>query len=211
MEVLIHIGLGIVLSFLGSIPFGTINVTVIETAILRGFRSALWVISGAAIIEFIQAALALKFSEVITRYPVTELILFWISIPIFIALGIYYIRQKRESGKEPHAYSHGKGFIKGVIVSALNVLAIPYWVFYGTYLTSVRVIDPSYNFNIFLFSFGVLTGTVIILMVYARLGEYAKTKFSRITHYIAPGVGYFFFFLALIQIGRGVYGIISNA
>ena len=210
MDILIHILLGIVLSFLGSIPFGTINVTVIESAIIRGFRSALWVIFGAAIIEFIQAAVALKFSDVITRYPITELILFWSSIPIFIGLGIYYLRQKREPTHEPHGYSRSRGFMKGVIVSTLNVLAIPYWVFYGTYLTSVRVIDPTHDSNIVLFSLGVFAGTVIILMVYARLGVYAKEKFSKLTHHIAPSVGYFFFFLALIQIARGIWAL-ANA
>lgn len=202
MDVLIHIGLGIVLSIIGSIPFGTINVTVVESAITRGMRTAAWVILGAAIIEFIQAFLALKFTNLITSYPLTEIILFWLSIPIFIGLGIYFIRQKKQEGKEPHAESRSRGFMKGVIVSSLNVLAIPYWVFYSTYLTSVQLIDIAKDINIFYFSFGVFSGTVGILFLYARLGIYAKEKFGRITHYIGPAVGYFFLALAVIQIFR---------
>ena len=204
MAVIVHVLLGVVLSFLGSIPFGTINVTVIESAIWRGMRTALWVIFGAAVIEFIQAAVALKFSYLIVRYPLTEQILLWVSIPIFIGLGVYYLRQKRTEETEIHGYSGGKGFLKGVIVSSLNVLAIPYWIFYGTYLTSVRLIDPGHGSNIMLFSLGVFIGTVIILTVYARLGLYAKAKFNRITHHIAPSVGYFFFLLALIELVRVV-------
>ncbi len=204
MSILIHVLLGIVLSILGSIPFGTINVTVIESAISHGFRTALWVIFGAALIEFIQAAVALKFSGFITQHPLTEQILFWVSIPIFIGLGIFYLRQKKTEEKDVHGYDRSRGFLKGVIVSSLNVLAIPYWIFYGTYLTTIKLIDTGYNSNILYFSFGVFTGTVLILMIFAKLGLYAKAKFNKLTHYIAPAVGYFFFLLALIQIVRGV-------
>jgi len=207
MAILIHILLGIVLSFIGSIPFGTINVTVIETAILKGFRVAAWVVIGAAIIEFIQACVALLFSHFISQNPLTENILFWISIPIFIGLGIYYLRQKpsTRTPEELHGYAGGRGFLKGVIVSSLNVLAIPYWIFYGAYLSSLGWIDLEDRSMILVFSSGVLIGTITILLVYARLGIYAKARFSKLTTYISPAVGYFFFALALIQIVRAVY------
>src|SRR5690606_34852812 len=196
MSILIHVALGIVLSFLGSIPFGTINVTVIESAISRGFRTALHVIFGAAIIEFVQALIALKFSGLITRSPLTEQVLFWISIPIFIGLGIYYARQKVADHVEPHPYERSRGFLKGIIVSSLNVLAFRFWIFYGIYHSSVNLIAISLNLNILSFSVGVFTGTVIILMLYARLGEYAKSRYSQLSHRIAPGAGYVFFLLA---------------
>jgi threonine/homoserine/homoserine lactone efflux protein len=205
MSSLVHILLGVILSFIGSIPFGTINVTVLESAITRGFRAAFWVVIGAAIIEFLQALISLKFSELLTRNPVTEQIILWLSIPIFIALGIYFLRQRRVQAREVHGYSHRKGFLKGVIVSALNVLAIPYWIFYGTYLTSIAWIDPSQDINILLFSLGVLAGTITILLTYARLGIYAQAKFSKITHYITPGVAIFLFVLAGVQVVRMVF------
>jgi threonine/homoserine/homoserine lactone efflux protein len=210
MTLLLHAALGMVLSFIGSIPFGSINVTVMESSITRGFRTAIWVIFGAACIEFIQAFVALKFSALITRNPVTEMILFWASIPILIAIGIYFVRQKNSPDTDLHGYSRSRGFLKGIIIAALNVLAIPYWIFYGSYLTTIGLIDLSSNFNIVIFSLGVFSGTIIILMVYAKLGVLAKAKFSRITHYIAPAVGYFFFLLALIQIGRGTYALFTN-
>ena len=210
MTLLLHALLGMVLSFIGSIPFGSINVTVMESSITRGFRAAVWVIFGAASVEFIQAFVALKFSALITRNPVTEMILFWASIPIFIAIGIYFIRQKHIPEKDLHGYSRSRGFLKGVIIAILNVLAIPYWIFYGSYLTTVRLVDLSTNLNIAVFSLGVFSGTILILMAYAKLGAFAKTKFSKITKYISPGVGYFFFLLALIQIGRGAINLFST-
>jgi len=206
MAIFIHVLLGVLLSFIGSIPFGTINVTVIETAVLKGFRVATWVVIGAALIEFVQAIIALTFTQLLTRNPLTEQILFWISIPIFIGLGIYYIRQKNTE-KEPdaiHGYAGGRGFLKGVIISSLNVLAIPYWIFYGTYLSSIGWVNLEDRWMILVFSTGVLIGTVTILLIYARLGLYAKTRFAKVTTYIAPAVGWFFFVLAGIQIVRSI-------
>lgn len=204
MTLLVHALIGLVLSFIGSIPFGSINVTVIESAILNGFRNALWVIFGASLVEFFQVVIALKFSSLITQYPMTEQILFWMTIPIFIGLAWYYFKQRRSEQTELHGYSKGRGFLKGVIISILNVLAIPFWIFYGTYLDSVDLIDATQNINILVFSFGAFAGMVLLLMVYAKLGEYAKVKFNKITTYIAPGVAWFFVLLAVIQIVRGV-------
>ena len=193
MEIIVHILLGAVLSFIGSIPFGTINVTVIETAIRRGLRSALWVTLGAAIIEFIQAIVALFFSGLISQNPQNAVILNWVSIPIFIGFGIYYLRQDstQDDPAALHGYSRGKGFLKGVIVACLNVLAIPYWVFYGTYLSSIGWIRPQDRMMLIVFCLGVLSGTILILFTYARLALYAKSKFHRITQWISPVIAYF--------------------
>lgn len=208
MTHLILILLGIVLSFVGSIPFGTINVTVIESAISRGLRAAAWVTAGAALIEFIQALLALKFSGLITRYPLTEQILFWTSIPVFAGLGYYYLRQKPTSGHPQHVPSHGQGFMKGVIVSSLNMLAIPYWIFYGTYLSSIGWMDLAQDMHILMFSSGVLAGSVTILTVYARIAVYARTRFASLNTHITRWVAYFFFVLAAIQIARALAALL---
>ena len=53
-ELLLVFGLGLGLSFIGSLPFGIINMTVAETTVRKGFRAGFWTSVGAANIEYLQ-------------------------------------------------------------------------------------------------------------------------------------------------------------
>lgn len=201
MTLLIHFVLGMVLSFIGSIPFGTINVATAETAIRQGFRAAVWVALGAALVEWIQAVLCLLFSGFIMDNPLVETVLTWASIPIFIGLGIYFLRRGRPQ-KAVLRETRAQGFMKGVVVSALNLLAIPYWVFYGTYLSSIGWVDLESKLHIGIFGAGVLCGTFLILLTYAKIGVLADARSNKVVRYLAPAAAGIFFVLAVVQICR---------
>ncbi|MDX1476667.1 MAG: LysE family transporter [Saprospiraceae bacterium] len=207
MTWLIHFGLGMILSFIGSIPFGTINVATAETAIRQGFRASVWVAIGAALIEWIQALISLKFARILADSPVIGQVLTWASIPVFIGLAIYFYRR----GNQPPARvkaTRAQGFMKGVIVSSLNLLAFPYWIFYAIYLSSIELIDLDDNLLICVFSLGVLSGTILILLTYARIGIYASSKSGKVLRYLAPTVATIFALLAVIQTVRALRSVL---
>ncbi|MDX1407143.1 MAG: LysE family transporter [Saprospiraceae bacterium] len=207
MTWLIHFGLGMILSFIGSIPFGTINVATAETAIRQGFRAAVWVALGAALIEWIQALISLKFARILAESPWINEGLTWASIPVFIGLGIYFLRRGKRTPKQLKT-TRAQGFLKGVIVSSLNLLAFPYWIFYAIYLSSLGLIDLDDHLLIGVFSLGVLCGTILILLTYARIGIYASSKSRNVLKYLAPTVAVIFFILALIQAVRAVSALV---
>lgn len=199
---LLHIGIGVFLSFVGSIPMGTINVTTADTAIREGFRAALWVAFGAALIEFVQALFALKFSSLIVDNPQMEVTIQWVSAIIFMVLGLYFILREDNEQEYPQAKTRARGFFKGVVVSALNVLAIPYWIFCGSYLAANDWLELRENDQIAVFSGGVFFGTFLLLMLYARLGVYADNKSSWLRNWSGVIVAIIFFGLAVLQVFR---------
>lgn len=203
LSLLLHFGLGMVLSFIGSIPFGTINVTTAETAMKEGMRLAVWVALGAALIEWVQSLVCLLFSGYLTDHPGIVNIFEWASIPIFLGLAIYFFKRKNKTPEtSSRKESRRHGFAKGVIVSALNFLAIPYWIFYAVYLESIGWINLGSNTLIIGFSAGVLTGTFFILLVYAKLGLYASKRFKAFHSRISVGLSTLFMLLAIVQITR---------
>jgi threonine/homoserine/homoserine lactone efflux protein len=200
---LLHFGLGMMLSFIGSIPFGTINVTTAETAMREGMRVAVWVALGAALIEWGQSLICLLFSGYLTDHPGIVNIFEWASLPIFLGLAVYFFRRKDKTPEtSSRKGSRRHGFVKGVIVSVLNFLAIPYWIFYAVYLESIGWINLDSTALIVLFSIGVVTGTFFILLVYAKLGLYARQKLKTLHSRIAVGLSALFLLLAIVQVTR---------
>ena len=78
---LIHFAWGWLCGFLGTLPFGTINVSIAEMAIQRGTRVAISMAVGAAFIEFFQSYIALSFYHILTHNEEIERSIILICIP----------------------------------------------------------------------------------------------------------------------------------
>ncbi|MCB0640314.1 MAG: hypothetical protein KDC44_01680, partial [Phaeodactylibacter sp.] len=79
----------------------------------------------------------------------------------------------------------------------------PYWIFYGTYLQANGWLRSD-NFNLLLFCLGVMGGTFILLMLYARLGTVVLKRslyFAKRANYVIGGI---FLLLTIYQGGKWV-------
>lgn len=201
IQLLNHIIWGFVLSFIGSLPLGTISAITTDTAVKNGLLAAIWVALGASMVEFFQAMLALQLSHELSSNPQIKPWLVLISIPILIILSIYLFYQARKPVPiQVKPISYGKGFLKGALVSLVNVLAIPYWVFYGSYLVGMELISLEKLEHHAGFSLGVSLGTFIVLYLYARLGDWLRKYSKRITQYVNLFMAAVLLLLAIYQI-----------
>ena len=134
-----HFFIAFGLSFVGSLPFGMINMMVAHTAIEKGLRYALWAAAGAALVEFFQVFIAIKFTWLFTENPATD---FWfklVATVVFFAAGTYFFffaKMRRKVPEEQQVNSRRSEFFKGALVSSLNLMVIPFWIFYGTLLAA---------------------------------------------------------------------------
>lgn len=200
MEFIIHFSLGFILSFIGSLPLGIINMTVAETTIKQGLKTGLLVAAGASFVELIQAFIALKFTWIFVENPAVESALDIIALVVFWGLGLYYFFFAKPA--EPKAKTEAEdskmtGFFKGMAVSSVNVLVFPYWIFYGTYLTSNGWMRMENEF-VYTFVIGVMIGTFILLCLYAKLGQLITNRAEKLTIYVNKFIGFVF-------VGFGVY------
>ncbi|MDX2306008.1 MAG: LysE family transporter [Microscillaceae bacterium] len=179
---LLHFLIGLTVCFLGTIPFGPINLTVINTTLKKGLPAAIQVSFAAALIEIFQSFVALYGGllviEGIERYPMIKLLLYG----GFTVVGLVLIFKKSEhAGLAPRKIrlkvSH---FTKGIIVALLNIQAIPFWVFFLTYMKMSRWIDYETSHLISLF-LGIFTGKFLALYCFALLSMAVSKRMTHIS------------------------------
>jgi threonine/homoserine/homoserine lactone efflux protein len=181
---------------------GTINVSIAEESIRRGIKAGIIMAFGACFIEFFQAYIALSFFNILSTNPEVERSIILTCIPIFLVLGFYYFFKKNSNTPAPHTKaSNVIGFGKGIMVTVLNLIAIPYYVFLGGYLHSAGLIRLEPEF-IAAFSVGVVGGTFLVFFIYAQLGQYIRRKSEKLSHYASKLVGLIFIAIAISQAFR---------
>ena len=200
-EMLLIALFGIALSFIGSLPFGIINMTVAETTVRKGFRAGVWVSIGASLVEFVQVWISLKLIDMFLQHSLLEQVFHVVALVVFLVLAFFYMREALHEAKprEPRVSNLPQlpDFFRGALVSSLNVMVFPYWIFYGTYLSSNGWMDL-HNIDISIFSAGSMTGTVLVLLLYAGLGILLIKRAAALRRY-------FNWFLFALFLGLGVY------
>lgn len=189
---------GFILSLFGSIPPGLISLTVAQTSITRGWKPALVLALGAALAEFFQAWGAVLLADWFLSHPAAERGFHWAAVPVFFALGIHLLFFAK-APKGPAAIMPGdlfKQFYKGLIVSAFNLLAVPYWFVYCGWLK----VEGWWREGLFwtlVFSLGVSIGTVFALGLYAWLGQIILHRSKELARYANALIGLIFLALGV--------------
>ncbi len=196
-----HFLLGFVFSFLGSIPFGMINLTVVDTTIQKGLRAGIVLGFGAALVEFFQAIIAVKFTHVFIDNPNIEAAIHWFAIPIFFALAIFHYRQSRIESVGKSSEKSLSPFYKGIFISTLNMLAIPYWVFYASYFGSIGWLSSA-NDLLLLYCVGISLGAFTLFIVFAKLSSLVVNRMKEISSATNQVLAFIFLAFGIYQLAR---------
>ncbi len=156
---------GFFFSFIGSIPPGTINLSVIQLGLRKNVAAAFRMGIAAAMVEFVYAAIAIKFQIYISSNPAIKNNFILISATVLILLGLMNlisVKMKKSGKKNKLASISASGFRKGILISIANPLAMPFWIGVTAYLQSNTWIDFS-STSIWSYVFGISFGTLAIL------------------------------------------------
>lgn len=104
--------------------------TVAKTCVEKGKKNGLYVALGATIVVIIQATLAVFLAKYIFHNEFVQNILLRAGLVIFILLAVYFfIQAKKRGGIEHHSQkANSNSIFKGMLVAALNIFPIPYFV-----------------------------------------------------------------------------------
>src|SRR5688500_11666375 len=134
-------------SFIGSIPPGTLNLTVIQLGLEHRIGIAWRFAIAAAIVEYPYAWLAVEFESLITSSPVITQNIQLIASLIMIVLGAFNVLSARKPGKFYNRFNDS-GFRRGIVLGILNPLALPFWIGVTAYLKSQKWIMLSSNLEV---------------------------------------------------------------
>jgi len=173
MDFLITFLLGFIFSFIGSIPPGLINISVLQLSIKGHLNAALRFALAATIVEFVYAYLAIRFELLITSSQIIQDNFHVISASVLILLGIINLINRKRPGKLVGKLEMS-GFRKGILISIANPLAIPFWIAITAYLQSNGWLVLTKT-NQFIYITGLALGTLALLSLLAFLS-------SRVSH-----------------------------
>lgn len=177
MEVLITFFIAFCFSFIGTIPPGTLNLTIIGLGLEHRLPTAWRFALAAAIIEYPYAWLAVEFETLVTSSPVITENFQIITAVVMIVLGVLSLW----SAKKPSALAkrfHESGFRRGILLALLNPLALPFWVAMTAYLKSQQWVDLDTRPELHFYLLGVSLGSLALLMILAYLARKVVSQFQ---------------------------------
>lgn len=180
--------IGTILSFIGSIPPGTLNLAVLQLGMEHKIKTALRFALAVAIIEYPYAWIAVVFEAWVTSSPVIVDNFQLITAIVMTAIGAFSIWSARKPSEFSVRFNES-GFRRGLVLSILNPMAIPFWVAYTAFLKSQGWIELSTQWLVHSYVLGTSVGVMILLTLFAflaqRLASYVKD--NRIVKMV-PGV-----------------------
>lgn len=186
------------ISLLGTIPPATINITVMQLSLTKRARSAYFLALGAVILDSFYAALAVRIQIYLAEQVEFANYFYLIAAVVLIVLGVISLRGKPEEVKVNLRKNHGRGFLGGLVLGALNPLAMPFWLGVTTYLQLNGWIDLRGN-NYWSYVLGVFLGEFMLLAIIIQIGQrFTRVATNRNIVNIVPGIA--FIFLGLVNL-----------
>ncbi len=161
---MLTMALGFILGFVGYLPPGNINLTVVQLAISHT-KGKLWAfILLATVMEFLYCLGCITGLDLLMQQPNLVVVLQWSAVVIFTALGLLSFFHNEDAVKIPAL----SGFGRGVFATIINPLQVPFWLVWGVYLSD-KLKDGFLAITIFAIITSI--GTACILWIYAVGGK----------------------------------------
>ena len=193
MAYLSHIVLGFVMAFLSLIPPGMLNMTAVKTSLQKGKNEGIWFSLGAAMVVIPQAFIALVFARYFAENPQVVERLEIAGIIVLFVLSIVFFMQARKKFKGEGAKREGKSFLLGMLMSGMNMLAIPFYLVLSSVLENRGLLQTEQPF-IILFVSGVFLGAFSLFFLYASFAQIIQKR----AQFIARNINYILSLLFLV-------------
>lgn len=181
-----------ILSYVGLIAPGMLNMTACKISVEKGSREALQFSIGASLIVIVQAYIALTFAKLLTNNPAIIENFKIAGIVVFFALSIFFYAQtqKRTKSKSIKKHKKGNSFLIGMGLSIANALAIPFYLTIGVYSEQEGYLRMVLSDKI-LFVLGASLGVFLLLRTYCKYALIILTKsklLAKYSNYILSGL-----------------------
>src|SRR3954464_5740037 len=194
---------GMFISFLGSLPLGTLNIAAMQISISDGVAPALKFAAGSLTAEMIYVRLSLIAMDWVRKQQKIFRILEWVTLAIVVALSAssLYAAMHPSVHKNVILSSTLHRYFLGLFMSALSPMQIPFWFGWSTVLFTKKVLLPiNSHYNSYIIGIGL--GTLMGNCVFIFGGRLIANKLDAnqpLMHWIIGGV---FAVTALIQLWK---------
>jgi len=190
-------------SFLGSLPLGTLNVAAMQISVSDGVSPAILFSLGSLLVEIIYVRLSLVAMDWVRRQEKLFKVLEWVTLAIVTALAVssFYAALHPSVNENVILSSTLHRFWLGVVMSALNPVQIPFWFGWSTVLFTKKVLLPrTSHYNTYIIGIGL--GTFIGNCIFIFGGQFAADRLNNNQHILNWVIGGIFSLTGIIQLWR---------
>lgn len=170
---------GMIVSFLGSLPLGTLNVAAMQISVQESIINAIYFSLGSLLVEMIYVRISLVGINWIRKQKKLFRWMEWITLAIVLALAIgsFIAAMQPHQAKNVMLNNNINRFLLGVMLSAISPMQIPFWFGWSTVLFSKNILLPqSSYYNIYIIGIGL--GTLMGNCVFIFGGKWIVQKLN---------------------------------
>jgi len=194
---------GMLVSFLGSLPLGTLNIAAMQISISSGVTAAMLFSVGSLIAEIIYVRISLVAMDWVRKQERVLKALEWVTLLIVTALAIFsfYAALHPKVEKNMVLDSPLPKIVLGFVMSAVNPVQIPFWFGWSTVLFSKKILLPrNDHYNTYILGIGLGTFMGNALFIFG--GLLIASKINNNQHILNWVIGGIFALTALIQLWK---------
>ncbi len=191
---------GMLVSFIGSLPLGTLNIAAMQISISDGITAAMLFSIGSLLIEIIYVRISLVAIDWIRKQEKVLKALEWVTLVIVLALAVssFYAALHPTVEKNFVLDSPLPKFVLGMVMCAVNPVQIPFWFGWSTVLFTKKLLLPrNDHYNSYILGIGI--GTFIGNCVFIFGGLLIASKINNNQHILNWVIGGIFALTAIIQ------------
>lgn len=199
---------GLLISFLGSLPMGTLNVTAMQISIQETVSKAMMFSCGVLLVEMIYVRLSLIAIDWIRKQVKWMRAMQWLTLAIIVALAVGSFMAAANSDPEAKnvvLQNNLNRFLLGMMMSAINPVQIPFWFGWSTVLFTKGVLTPHVKvLNSYIIGVGLGTFTSHLIFIYG--GKIAASSIHNSEAYLNWIIGGIFSLTACIHLFKILSG-----
>jgi threonine/homoserine/homoserine lactone efflux protein len=170
---------GLMVSFLGSLPLGTLNVAAMQISVQENIRNAIFFSLGSLSVEMIYVRVSLVGINWVRKQKKIFRWMEWIALAIVVAMAIgsFVAAMQPHQAKNVMLNNNINRFLLGVMLSAISPMQIPFWFGWSTVLFTKNILLPKNSYyNIYIVGIGL--GTLLGNCVFIFGGKWIVEKLN---------------------------------
>jgi len=194
---------GMLVSFLGSLPLGTMNVTVTQISVQRGVTDGFAFAVGSMLIEVLIVRVALVSMKWLAKQHRLFRLLEYVttSVILFLAIASFVAAYRMTGFASSFPVQTIKPFWTGAFLSLTNPLHIPFWLGWSSVLMNKNILKPSpaqYNWYVV----GIGLGTIFGFIVFIYAGNFLVSQIQQHHTLLNCVIGIVLLVTAIIQVKK---------
>jgi threonine/homoserine/homoserine lactone efflux protein len=178
MSLILNFFIGFIAAFVGVIPPGLLNMSAAKISMKNGRKQAFLFSIGVCVTVMIQTSIAFMFSRYLDKNPDIVDFLQKTALGIFLCLTVFFLFIAKDTRREvPEKMNKSKTnrFFSGMLIGALNMLPLPYWVYISITFAAFGWFSFD-QLDLWMAVIGSGLGTIVMLIIYIQFFKRKDNK-----------------------------------